>query len=132
MKGYYERTPEADPFTDLADAVNNPSLQQSRKFVDNTEYVLVPLTVVQAVLDVFQDTESEAPEGVKFGQPSFDIEVDTPATVDDEVDHEFEEAVDDFEASAEAGIEVEDDDTLSDEPQHPGYGEDEDPEDVAS
>jgi len=67
MEGYYEyAAPEADPIADLADAVDNSPLQQNRKFVDNTEYYLVPVAVIDAVLaaDVDDEDVPEVPEGI--------------------------------------------------------------------
>lgn len=51
MRGYADyAVPEADPIADLAEAVDNSPLPNNRKIVDNKEYYLVPVPVIDALL----------------------------------------------------------------------------------
>lgn len=143
MLGFVEyAAPENnDPIADLFQAVYKSPLQQNRKFVDNTEYYLVPTAVIDALLaPQFKTVEPEdAPVEVSrvpaeveaalaradiesLDDFSLDMEVtkEVPGTYeedhgpDDEVDHEFEDEIKDDSDLVD----------LPDEPQHPGYGED--------
>ena len=116
MLGYVEyEAPEADPIADLADAVDNSPLQQNKKFVDNTEYYLIPVAVIDALLVPDETVDEEV-------DPEFEDELQHPGYGGDapvEVEAALARADDEFE------------DETGDEDEVPGtYAEDHGPDET--